>query len=91
MLKIVRFSFLNTVFGLLRLKLSIGAPQARWISALTLAGLLMPLGILAEIYLGLSPVLMLVGGLSMLAATGLLGVATVREVPQKLITSERSL
>jgi hypothetical protein len=38
----------------------------------------MPLGILSEIYLALPPVLVLVGGLSILAATILLGIAVTQ-------------
>jgi hypothetical protein len=63
------FAFLNIVFGFLLLKLPVRGIQAKWISGLALAGLLMPLGILSEIYLGLSPILVIVGGLSILAAT----------------------
>jgi len=72
------FSFLNIVFGFLLVKLPIQESQAKWISGFALAGLLMPLGILGEIYLGLPPYLVLVGGLSILAATILLGIATVQ-------------
>ncbi|MEK7327713.1 MAG: hypothetical protein AAB217_20910 [Chloroflexota bacterium] len=52
--------------------------QAKWVSWLALAGLLMPLGILGEVYLGLPFYFVLVGGLSILAATILLGVAVVQ-------------
>lgn len=72
------FAVLNIVFGFLLVKLSIQGSQARWISGLALAGVLMPLGILGEIYLGLPFYLVLVGGLSIVAATILLGVAIVR-------------
>lgn len=72
------FAFLNIVFGFLLLKLPIAAKTARWVSRLALAGLLMPIGILAELYVGLSPILVIVGGLSMLSATVLLGSAAVR-------------
>ncbi|MAT99561.1 MAG: hypothetical protein CL608_20655 [Anaerolineaceae bacterium] len=72
------FSFLNIVFGFLLVKLPVRAVQAKWISGLTLAGLLMPLGILGEIYLRLPPVLVIVGGLSILTATILLGIAVVQ-------------
>lgn len=72
------FALLNIVFGLLLLKLSIPASLGRWAAWLALAGLLMPLGILSEIYLGLPPILVLVGALSILAATILLAVGTLR-------------
>jgi len=72
------FSFLNIVFGFLLVKLPVKEAQAKWISWLALAGLLMPLGILGEVYLGLPFYFVLVGGLSILAATILLGVAVVQ-------------
>lgn len=71
------FAFLNIMFGFLLLKLPIRPGTARWVSRLALAGLLMPIGILAEIYVGLSPILVIVGGLSMLSATVVLGGAAV--------------
>ena len=72
------FSFLNIVFGFLLVKLPVKEGQAKWVSWLALAGLLMPLGILGEVYLGLPFYFVLVGGLSILAATILLGVAVVQ-------------
>ena len=72
------FSFLNIVFGFLLVKLPVKKAQAKWVSWLALAGLLMPLGILGEVYLGLPFYFVLVGGLSILAATILLGVAVVQ-------------
>ena len=78
-------SFLNIVFGFLLLKLPIKGQQARWISGLALAGLLMPLGILGEVYLGLPFYFVLIGGVSILSATILLGLAVVqtRLVPER--------
>ncbi len=72
------FAFLNIMFGFLLLKLPIPTKTARWVSGLALAGLLMPIGILAEIYVGLSPILVIVGGVSILSATVLLGTAAAR-------------
>lgn len=72
------FAFLNIVFGFLLLKLPIETKTARWVSGMALTGLLMPIGILAEIYVGLSPILVLVGGFSMLSATVVFGTAVVR-------------
>lgn len=72
------FSLLNIVFGFLLVKLPIRESLARGVSGLALAGLLMPLGILGEVYLGLPYYLVLVGGLSILAATILLGVGVVQ-------------
>lgn len=72
------FALLNVVFGLLLLRLPLAGPEARWISWLVLVGLLMPIGILAEVLLGVPPILVLVGGLSMLVGTAWLGVAVAR-------------
>ncbi len=72
------FAFLNIVFGFLLVKLPLQTPSARWISWLALAGLLMPLGILAEVYLGLPPYLVIVGGLAILLATLWLGIEVLR-------------
>ncbi len=63
------FSLLNIVFGLVLLKLRIPDGLAKWASWLALGGLLMPLGILSEVYLGLAPFLVIVGGISLFAAT----------------------
>jgi len=76
------FSLLNIVFGFLLVKLPVSGTQAKWVSVLALAGLLMPIGILSEIYLGFPPLLVLIGGLSILAATVLLGVSIVQMKPQ---------
>lgn len=72
------FSLLNIVFGVVLLQLPIHTTAARWISGLALAGLLMPLGILAEVYLGLPPLFVIVGGLAMLSATLGLGWSVVQ-------------
>lgn len=72
------FSLLNIVFGFLLMKLALKDSLARWASCLALAGLLMPLGILGEVYLGLPYYLVLVGGLSIFLATVLLGAAVVQ-------------
>jgi len=61
------FALINIVVGLALLRAP-GTRTERWISALALLGLLMPLGILAEVLFGAPPVFVLVGGLSMVAA-----------------------
>ncbi|MCB0188082.1 MAG: hypothetical protein KDE31_27630, partial [Caldilineaceae bacterium] len=66
------------VFGFLLLKLPLRSPSTKWISGLALAGLLMPIGILAEVYLSLPPYLVIVGGLSILMATTWLGIEVMR-------------
>jgi hypothetical protein len=47
--------------------------SARWIADLVLAGTLIPLGILSEVVLGVPPLLVNVGGISMFAAVAWLG------------------
>ncbi len=75
------FAFINIVVGYLLLRLPIGAASARGISWLTLAGMLMPLGILSEVALGVPPALVLVGGLSMVAVMLWFGVVATRLRP----------
>ncbi len=72
------FSLINIVFGFLLMKLQLKENLAKWASWLALAGLLMPLGILGEVYLGLPYYFVLVGGLSIVTATVLLGIAVVQ-------------
>jgi hypothetical protein len=72
------FAFLNIVIGYLLVVLPLPARATRWVSWLALAGMLMPIGILAEVLLGVPPVLVLVGGISMVSATITLGWAIVR-------------
>jgi len=72
------FAFLNIVVGYLLLRLPIGAFSARAISWLTLTGMLMPLGILSEVAFGLPPVLVLVGGISMVVAMAWFGLVATR-------------
>ncbi len=72
------FAVLNIVFGALLLWLPLREQRARWISWLALAGFLMPIGILAELYLGLPFYLVLVGAVSIVSATALLGWEVLR-------------
>jgi len=72
------FSLLNIVFGSLLLWLPVRKRRAQWISVLALAGLLMPIGILTEIYLGLPPVLVLIGAVSITVATALFAFELVK-------------
>ncbi len=68
------FSLLNIVFGYLLLTLPVDPKYAKWVSGFALAGLLMPAGILAEVYLGLPFYPVLVGAVSIIVATLLLAV-----------------
>ena len=68
------FSILNIIFGYLLLTLPITEGRAKWVSRLALAGLLMPIGILAEVYLGVPFYLVLVGAISIIIATIVLAI-----------------
>ncbi|MCC6610683.1 MAG: hypothetical protein IT515_13545 [Burkholderiales bacterium] len=63
------FGLINVVAGLALLNLPIAAAEARWISWLALAGLLMPLGVLLHVLFGVPPALVLLGGAAMIVAT----------------------
>jgi hypothetical protein len=69
------FAFLNIVIGYLLLHFKDKLQHIKIISWLALSGLLMPLGILGEIYLGLSPVFVLLGALSMTASVIWMGLS----------------
>lgn len=72
------FAFLNILIGYLLLHYRAQIKNVKIISWLGLAGLLMPIGILAEIYLGLSPILVLIGAISMTASVVWLGITFLK-------------
>jgi hypothetical protein len=72
------FAFLNIVIGYLLLRLPFRRVMSKWVSWLALAGMLMPVGILAEVVLGAPPVFVLIGAGAMVAAVAWLGVAVTR-------------
>ncbi len=72
------FALLNIAVGLVLLRLSLPPATGRWISWLTLAGMLMPLGILAEVLVGAPPLFVIVGGVCMVLAMGWLALAVTR-------------
>lgn len=73
------FALLNVALGFVLLRLSGASDKARTAAAaLALAGLLMPVGILAEVYLGLPPVLVLLGAVAMTASVALTGGLALR-------------
>jgi hypothetical protein len=72
------FAFLNVVIGYLLVALPFQERSARLVSWLALAGMLMPIGILTEVLFGVPPLLVLVGGVSMVAAMVVLGFAVLR-------------
>ena len=76
------FSLLNLVMGLVIGRLHIGERGRAGIAGLTLAGLLMPLGIVAELLLGAPPYLVLLGALAILAAFTWAGLAALEGPPE---------
>lgn len=72
------FAFLNILIGYLLLHFRDKLKHVKIISWLALTGLLMPLGILSEVYFGLPPVLVLVGALAMTASVIWLGFSFIR-------------
>lgn len=72
------FAFINIVVGYLLLRLPIAPGSAKWISWLTLTGMLMPIGILSEVAFGVPPLLVLAGGIAMVLAMLWFGVAALR-------------
>ncbi len=71
------FSLLNVLMGMVLSHLKVADKQRAWIGGLTLAGLLMPLGIVAEFTLGAPPVLVLVGAVCIMVAFGWASVAAL--------------
>ena len=67
------FAFLNILIGYLLLRFENQLQNVNAVSWLALAGLLMPIGILAEVYFGLPPALVLVGAIAMTASVIWLG------------------
>jgi len=73
------FALLNVALGFIIARLETASVRARITAAwLGLIGLLMPIGILAEVYLGLSPILVLVGAFAMTASVAFTGVLSLR-------------
>lgn len=72
------FALLNVGLGFVLARVH-GLDRSRAVAAiLGLVGLLMPIGILMEIYLGASPIFVLLGALSMTAAVALSGILALR-------------
>jgi hypothetical protein len=59
------FAVLNIIIGFLLIHFFNRLNHSEKISWLALGGLLMPLGILSEVYFGLPPILVLIGAISM--------------------------
>ncbi len=72
------FAFLNIVIGFLLLRSAMPARHHRTIAWLALLGMLMPVGILLEIYLHVSPIFVLIGAALIVLAVVLLGLYFLR-------------
>jgi hypothetical protein len=73
------FSLLNLALGFVLARLTSASARARTAAAaLGIAGLMMPAGILGEVYLGLSPIFVMLGALAMTAAVMLSGVLSLK-------------
>lgn len=72
------FAFLNILIGYLLMRFESQLSNVKTISWLALTGLLMPIGILSEVYFGLPPVLVLVGAITMTASVIWMGVFFLR-------------
>lgn len=72
------FAFLNILIGYLLLRFSDRLKNTKTISRLALTGLLMPIGILSEVYFGLPPLLVLVGAIAMTVSSVWLGLAFLK-------------
>lgn len=71
------FAFLNILIGYLLIHFRGRLKNVKAISWLALTGLLMPIGILTEVYLGLPPALVLIGAIAMTASVIWLGFSFV--------------
>ncbi len=69
------FAFLNITMGFLLLQFKDKIRHVKVISRLALSGLLMPVGILTEVYFGVWPILVLIGASTMTASVIWLGIS----------------
>jgi hypothetical protein len=72
------FAFLNVMLGFVIPRLAAGDNARRTASILAIVGLLMPTGILLEVYFGAPPIFVLIGAASMVGAVALSGVLALR-------------
>ena len=69
------FAVINVIIGFLLNQFSGRLADSKSISWLALAGLLMPIGILTEVYFGMPPLLVLIGAIAMTASVIWLGIS----------------
>ncbi len=72
------FALLNILIGYFLLHFRDKIQNVKSISWLALVGLLMPIGILTEVYLGMPPIFVLIGAISMTASVIWLGFSFFR-------------
>jgi len=72
------FAFLNIVIGYLLLHFNDKLSNVKMISWMALLGLLMPLGILAEVYFSASPIFVLIGAISLTVSVIWLGISFLK-------------
>ncbi|MBL7825903.1 MAG: hypothetical protein JNJ57_04675 [Saprospiraceae bacterium] len=77
------FAFLNILIGYLLLRFELQLKNVKTISWLALTGLLMPIGILSEVYFGLPPALVLLGAIAMTVSVVWLGISFIKIKPFK--------
>ncbi len=79
------FAVLNVIIGYLLLQFHEKLSNVKAISWLAMTGLLMPVGILAEVYFGVPPALVLVGAIAMTTSVVWLGISfyTMRLSPKE--------
>ena len=75
------FAFLNILIGYLLLHFRDKLSSVKAISWLALTGLLMPIGILSEVYFGLPPIFVLIGAIAMTASVIWLGISFYKMRP----------
>ena len=72
------FAFLNLLIGYFLLRFHDKLKNVKAISWLALTGLLMPIGILSEVYLGFPPILVLIGAICMTISVVWLGLSFLK-------------
>jgi len=82
------FAFLNILIGYLLLRFRNQLKNVKTISWLALAGLLMPIGILSEVYFGLPPILVLIGAIAMTVSVIWLGLSFWKMKPFDISVGE---
>ncbi|WP_024342164.1 hypothetical protein [Bradyrhizobium japonicum] len=74
------FALINVAIGLVLARFPLPKATGRSISWLGIAGLLMPLGILSEVFFSVPPLLVLAGGVAMVVCMAWLAVAVRRNI-----------